>query len=83
MRRISHPISIGEVTIGGGAPVVVQSMTKTDTRDVQATIAQVRELEALGCRIVRLAVPDAEAAQALRHIKAAAKIPLVADIHFD
>ncbi len=62
-RRVSKAISIGGVTVGGGAPVVVQSMTKTDTRDVAATVRQIRELEECGCEIVRLAVPDAEAAQ--------------------
>jgi (E)-4-hydroxy-3-methylbut-2-enyl-diphosphate synthase len=82
-RRISKAISIGGVTVGGGAPVVVQSMTKTDTRDVAATVRQIRELEECGCELVRLAVPDAEAAKALRSIKRRAKVPLIADIHFD
>ena len=70
-------------TVGGGAPVVVQSMTKTDTRDVAATVRQIRELEECGCELVRLAVPDVEAAKALRSIKRRAKVPLIADIHFD
>jgi (E)-4-hydroxy-3-methylbut-2-enyl-diphosphate synthase len=82
-RRISRAIKIGNVTVGGGAPVVVQSMTKTDTRDVKATIRQIKELEECGCEIVRVAVPDAEAARALVDIKNTIKIPLVADIHFD
>jgi (E)-4-hydroxy-3-methylbut-2-enyl-diphosphate synthase len=82
-RRISKAIKIGNVTVGGGAPVVVQSMTKTDTRDVRATIRQIKELEEIGCEIIRVAVPDAEAAQALVDIKRGIKIPLVADIHFD
>lgn len=82
-RRISKPIQIGKVTIGGDAPVVVQSMTNTDTRDVMSTINQVRELEDCGCEIVRVAVPDAEAARAISAIKKGISIPLIADIHFD
>jgi len=82
-RRVSKPVRVGEVTVGGGAPVVVQSMTKTDTRDVNATVSQIRELEEYGCEIARLAVPDAEAAQALTSIKRSVGIPLIADIHFD
>jgi (E)-4-hydroxy-3-methylbut-2-enyl-diphosphate synthase len=82
-RRISKAIGIGGVTVGGGARVVVQSMTKTDTRDVPATARQIRELEECGCEVVRLAVPDAEAATALRSIKRRVKVPLIADIHFD
>ncbi len=82
-RRISKAIRIGDVTIGGGAPVVVQSMTKTDTRDVRATIEQIKELEDGDCELVRVAVPDAQAARAIVDIKKGIKIPLVADIHFD
>ncbi len=82
-RRISKPIQIGNVTVGGGAPIVVQSMTKTDTHDVISTIAQIRELEDHGCELVRVAVPDAEAAQVLPAIKRGTAIPLIADIHFD
>jgi len=82
-RRASRPIKIGDVTIGGGAPIVVQSMAKTDTRDVKATISQIRELEECGCRIVRVAVPDREAAQAIPEIKRGIHIPIIADIHFD
>jgi (E)-4-hydroxy-3-methylbut-2-enyl-diphosphate synthase len=82
-RRLSKAIRIGDVTIGGGAPVVVQSMTKTDTRDVKATIAQIKELEDCGCELVRVAVPDAAAAEAIIDIKKGIKIPLVVDIHFD
>jgi len=63
------------VTVGGGAPVVVQSMTKTDTRDVMSTINQVKELEEYGCEIIRVAVPDAEAARALPAIKKGISIP--------
>jgi (E)-4-hydroxy-3-methylbut-2-enyl-diphosphate synthase len=82
-RRISKQIQIGNVTIGGGAPIVVQSMTNTDTRDVRATIEQIKELEDCDCELVRVAVPDAEAAQAISAIKKGITIPLVADIHFD
>jgi len=71
------------VAIGGGAPVSVQSMTNTDTRDVAATVEQINQLAAAGCEIVRVAVPDAEAAEALKKIKPAITIPLIADIHFD
>ncbi len=82
-RRISKTISIGNVTIGGGVPIVVQSMTKTDTRDAKATIRQIRELQDYGCEIIRVAVPDAVAASAIADIKKGIQIPLVADIHFD
>ena len=64
-RRISKAINIGGVTIGGGNPVVVQSMTKTDTRDVRATVNQIRELEEYGCELIRVAVPDEIAAKAI------------------
>jgi len=80
---MSRPISIGDVTVGGGAPVVVQSMAKTDTRDAGATIDQIRELEECGCQLVRVAVPDREAALVLPAIKGGITIPLIADIHFD
>jgi (E)-4-hydroxy-3-methylbut-2-enyl-diphosphate synthase len=82
-RRVSIPIRVGRVTVGGGAPVAVQSMTKTFTADVPATVAQIRDLEEHGCEIVRSAVPDQEAADALSQIKRQISIPLVADIHFD
>ncbi len=82
-RRISRTVRIGGVAIGGGAPVVVQSMTKTDTRNARATIDQIKELQDCGCELVRVAVPDAEAAAAIVDIKKGIKIPLVADIHFD
>ena len=82
-RRKTIGLAVGPVRIGGGAPVSVQSMTKTDTRDVRATLAQIRRLERAGCEIVRLAVPDAEAAEALGRIKAGTGLPLIADIHFD
>ena len=82
-RRSSRIIKIGGVEIGGDRPVVVQSMTKTDTRDVKATVTQIRKLEECGCEIVRVAVPDTTAAKAIIDIKKSTKIPIVADIHFD
>jgi len=82
-RRVSKPIQIGSVTVGGGTPIVVQSMTKTDTRNVMSTIRQIKELEDCGCELVRVAVPDAEAAQAIQAIKRGISIPVIADIHFD
>lgn len=82
-RKQTKQIRIGNVTIGGGAPVAIQSMTNTRTGDVQATVAQIKELTAAGCEIVRCAVPDMEAAKALGEIKKQITIPLVADIHFD
>ena len=82
-RRASKPLRIGNVAIGGDAPIVVQSMTKTDTRDVPATVNQIRELEDCGCEMVRIAVPDGEAAESLAAIKSSVSLPLIADIHFD
>ena len=81
-RRITSPIQLGPVTVGGNAPIAVQSMTKTDTRDVKNTINEIKRLEKVGCEIIRCAVPDLEAASALKEIKKHIKIPLVADIHF-
>ena len=81
--RMSRPIHIGDVTVGGGAPVIVQSMTKTDTRDAKATVDQIHRLEEYGCQIVRVAVPDNEAAASIPKIKPLISIPLIADIHFD
>lgn len=82
-RRKSRQLFIGSVPVGGGAPVSVQSMTKTDTRDVPATVAQIHLLQQAGCEIVRVAVPDRIAAEKLGEIKKEISIPLVADIHFD
>ncbi len=82
-RRASKPIQIGRVTIGGNAPILVQSMTKTDTRDVMSTINQIKELEECDCELVRVAVPDTEAAQAIKAIKKDISLPIIADIHFD
>ena len=81
-RRVTKALQIGDVQVGGDAPITVQSMTKTDTRDVQATVRQIRQLEEAGCEIIRSAVPDMEAAEALAEIKRQISIPLVADIHF-
>ncbi len=80
---MSKAVHIGNVKIGGGAPVAIQSMTNTKTGDVSATVAQIKELEKAGCDIVRCAVPDEEAAVAIEKIKENISIPLVADIHFD
>jgi (E)-4-hydroxy-3-methylbut-2-enyl-diphosphate synthase len=82
-RRSSRPVHIGDVTVGGDAPIVVQSMTSTNTADVPATLRQSHELADLGCEIVRVAVPDKEAAAALPEIVRRTPVPLVADIHFD
>jgi (E)-4-hydroxy-3-methylbut-2-enyl-diphosphate synthase len=82
-RRVSKQLHIGQVKVGGGAPIAVQSMTKTDTRDVRATVAQIKKLEQCGCDIIRVAIPDREAAAALAKIKKSVSIPVVADIHFD
>jgi (E)-4-hydroxy-3-methylbut-2-enyl-diphosphate synthase len=81
-RRVSKQIHVGNVAVGGDARVTVQSMTKTDTRDVASTVEQIRGLEEAGCDIIRAAVPDMEAAQALAEIKRQISIPLIADIHF-
>ena len=82
-RKKTRRIYIGNVAIGDGAPISVQSMTNTKTTDTEATVAQINALQAAGCDIVRLAVPDMEAAQNLGNIIAKVKVPLVADIHFD
>jgi (E)-4-hydroxy-3-methylbut-2-enyl-diphosphate synthase len=82
-RRISKELRIGPVPVGGGAPVSVQSMCNTDTRDVAATLAQIQALAEAGCEIVRLAVPGMAAASALAAIRQSSPLPVVADIHFD
>jgi (E)-4-hydroxy-3-methylbut-2-enyl-diphosphate synthase len=82
-RRKTRQIQVGKVKIGGDAPVSVQSMTTTDTRDVAATVEQIRRLEEVGCELIRVAVPDMEAADALPKIKSQMTVPLIADIHFD
>jgi len=82
-RRPCKQLRIGQVTVGGDTPIAVQSMTKTDTRDVTATINQIKELEDCGCEIVRVAVPDNEAAKSLASVKRNVSLPVIADIHFD
>jgi len=82
-RRPTRQVMVGNVPVGGGAPVSIQSMTNTPTCDVNATVAQIHALEDAGCEIVRVAVPDEESADALKSIKKQIRIPIVADIHFD
>lgn len=82
-RKKTHQIKVGEVKIGGMAPISVQSMTNTFTQDIESTVSQIRRLEKAGCEIVRLAVPDEEAAKAIKPIKEKISIPVIADIHFD
>jgi (E)-4-hydroxy-3-methylbut-2-enyl-diphosphate synthase len=82
-RRKTKQIRVGTVPVGGDAPITVQSMTNTDTRDVEATVNQIKRLEAAGCELVRVAVVDVNAAAAIRLIRDRIHIPLIADIHFD
>jgi len=82
-RRPTQKIAVGAVEIGGNAPISVQTMTKTPTGNIKATVNQIRELEQIGCDIIRVAIPDMESARALRKIRRAIHIPLIADIHFD
>ncbi|MDD5945222.1 MAG: flavodoxin-dependent (E)-4-hydroxy-3-methylbut-2-enyl-diphosphate synthase [Clostridia bacterium] len=82
-RRKTREINIGGVKIGGDNPIAIQSMCNTDTRDAAATVEQIKRLEKAGCEIIRVAVPDMQAAEAVRDIKRSIDIPLVADIHFD
>ncbi len=82
-RKPTNTVNIGGVLIGGDNPIAIQSMCNTDTRDAKATIAQIKKLENAGCEIIRVAVPDMEAAEAVGEIKKGINIPLVADIHFD
>lgn len=83
MRRKTSMIKVGNVIIGGNHPISIQSMTTTKTDDVKATVEQIKRIEALGCEIVRVAVPDMNAAKAIKEIKKQTDIPIVADIHFD
>ncbi|MBU2461731.1 flavodoxin-dependent (E)-4-hydroxy-3-methylbut-2-enyl-diphosphate synthase [bacterium] len=83
MRRKTKEIRIGHLTIGGDAPIVIQSMTKTKTEDVEATLAQIKELEEAGCEMVRVALPTLSSAKSLSKIKEKTKIPLIADVHFN
>ena len=80
---MTKQIKVGNVLVGGGAPVSIQSMTNTRTDDVEATLRQIRELAAAGCEIIRVAVPDMAAAKAVGKIKEQCPLPLVVDIHFD
>lgn len=80
---MTRTIHVGDIPVGGGAPVSIQSMTNTPTHNVEATLVQIRELAAAGCDIIRVAVPDMAAAQAIGALKAGSPVPLVADIHFD
>src|SRR2546423_6233327 len=82
-RRKSIPVRVGDVVIGGAAEIVVQSMTKADTRDVKATLNEIARLKDANCRIVRVAVPTREAAQAMVEIKKGSPLPIIADIHYD
>ena len=82
-RRKTKKINLDSVPIGGDAPIVVQSMTNTDTRDVEATVAQINALEEAGCEVIRIALPDNEAVEAIPAIKKRIHIPLIADIHFN
>jgi (E)-4-hydroxy-3-methylbut-2-enyl-diphosphate synthase len=82
-RKKTHQIKVGEVKIGGMAPIAVQSMTNTFTQDIESTVSQIRRLEKAGCEMVRVAVPDEEAAKAIKPIKEKISIPVIADIHFD
>ena len=83
LRANTREIRIGDRVIGGNNPILIQSMTNTKTEDVEATVAQIKQLTEAGCEIIRCAVPTMEAAKALAEIKKQIKIPLVADIHFD
>ena len=82
-RRLSREVSVGSLKIGGNNPISIQSMTNTDTRDAKATIEQIKRLEEVGCDVVRVAVPDMEAAKNIGEIKKNVNIPVIADIHFD
>lgn len=83
MRKFTRKVWVGQVALGGDSPITVQSMTNTDTKNIDETVRQIKELEEVGCEIIRVAVPDMEAALALKAIKRLIDIPLVADIHFN
>ncbi|CBZ04259.1 flavodoxin-dependent (E)-4-hydroxy-3-methylbut-2-enyl-diphosphate synthase [Clostridium botulinum] len=83
MRKSTKKVKVGSMYVGGDSPISIQSMTNTDTRDVKSTLNQINKLEKIGCDIIRCAVPDIEASEALKIITKESKIPVVADIHFD
>ena len=83
IRRKSRSVMVGNVQIGGGVKIPVQSMTNTFTKDVKSTVNQILQLEKAGCEIIRVAVADSEDAEAIKEIKKQINIPIVADIHFD
>ena len=83
LRENTRKINIGGLEMGGNGKIFVQSMTNTKTQDAKATVNQIKELEAAGCEIVRIAIPDMDAAKSVAEIKKNINIPLVADIHFD
>ncbi|MFH1311836.1 MAG: flavodoxin-dependent (E)-4-hydroxy-3-methylbut-2-enyl-diphosphate synthase [Candidatus Eisenbacteria bacterium] len=83
VRKSTRTVYVGDVPVGGGSPIAIESMTKTDTRDVRATVREIKKLEKTGCDLVRVAVPDYEAAEALVPIKQKTKMPIIADIHFN
>lgn len=82
-RRKTKLVRVGSLTIGGGTPITIQSMTNTDTHDVRATVEQIRQLELAGCEIVRISLPDIECTKLVREIKESVSIPIVGDVHFD
>lgn len=82
-RRITKEVKVGDRIIGKNNPIIIQSMTNTDTRDIKSTVEQIKRLEKAGCEIIRVSVPDKDSAEAIREIKKNIKIPLIADIHFD
>lgn len=82
-RRLSRQVKVGSLLIGGGAPISVQSMTNTDTRDLQSTLDQAKRLISSGCELIRVAVPDMEAASVLGKLKSSLRVPIAADVHFD
>ena len=82
-RKLTRKVKVGSVYVGGDAPVSIQSMTNTDTRDVESTLDQIRALNVAGCEIIRCAVPDMKACEAFKEIYSKITMPIVADIHFD
>lgn len=82
-RKKTNVIHVGNIPIGGEYPIIIQSMTNTFTNNIEATVKQIKELEAAGCELIRVAVPDLEAAEAIKQIKSQIRIPVIADIHFD